>query len=190
LPEHRVLVGLTEAGGSVGKGATFPSYGPYVMYDTQTRQEIWRIDRDSDYETHSYAVRPTQTAILIEHSGQKKTSLAAVALDSGKTIWKKNISASAKTALSPERNLLIIAEGGSSGTLTAVDLARGTTRWTTDYKGAANDGQPVLHVTDKQLLVLQRTFTSLSLKNGRILTSIPDVGRPASATSPIATTNG
>lgn len=190
LPEHRVLVGLTEAGGFIGKGATFPSYGPYILYDTRTGNELWRIGRESDYETHSYAVRSTQTALLIEHSGQKDTTLTAVVLASGKTVWQKTISDGSTTALSPELNLLIVAEGGSSGTVTAVDLAQGTTRWTTDYLGAPNGGPPILHIAGEQVLVLQRTVTSLNLQSGQVLFSAPDVGQPASGTPPIVTANG
>jgi outer membrane protein assembly factor BamB len=190
LPEHRVLVGLTEAGGFIGKGATFPAYGPYVLYDTHTGREIWRVGRDSDYETHSYAARPTQASVLIEHSGPKETTLTAVSLASGKPVWSKTVPAGVPTSLSPELNLLIIAEGGSSGTLTAVDLAQGTTRWAADYQGSGSDGQPVLHVAGEQVLVLQRAFTSRTLQNGRVLFSIPDVGQPASATPPIVTTDG
>lgn len=185
LSEHQVLVGSIEiAPDFKGSPFLFPTYGPYVLYDTQTGQEIWRFERIPDYD-YSYSVLLTEPVILIHRSGPKGTTYTALDLATGRVLWSKETTSEDARAINLEHQILVIAADGTETGLIAMDLMKGTVLWTDRSKNAGKGRLPTLLTRGDQLVVMERALTRRSLRNGQVTWSVPDVGPVASSSLPL-----
>lgn len=182
LSKHRMLIGLTEMSSGMVVAAIFPSYGPYIMLDTQSGREIWRLDRDPDYD-HRYTVLASEPLILIQRANDSHTTFTAVDPRTGTVLWTKDATGRVGTTVSGGDGVLIYAS--QSQGVTAIDILKGTPIWTAPATSSDDDRALSLFLADGRVFVLDRDVRSWSLKDGAQFWSAPQVGAAAPSSFPL-----
>jgi len=180
LPNGLLLAALTELSAGAVRSAVFPSYGPYVLFDTQSGRELWRSPREPDYQ-YSYAVLATTPVILVQRTGSKTISYTALDLASGARRWTTTGGASGASLVDLDSGTFVFVRDPAGGVIEAVSLEHGTPLWKETGRPITLGQGPVLRSFDEQLLVAGADLVCRSIRDGRINWAVADTGPPSVA---------